>query len=289
MSLTIHHNQFNYNDMMTVCTFLSLKRLYSHCLIVTLLLLSTYLISFTHSFQSSSRVIISNSQLSSSFRGFAPSIKDFPYSGRIKPGKLSPTRYVPDSILQPHYGKGNNRVLDTPREINQVIPMSSEDIAKMRIAGKYAREVLDIAIQLAKPGMTTDDIDAIVHDETIKRNCYPSPLHYKGFPKSCCVSINEVMCHGIPDTGIVLQDGDTMNIDVTLFYDGVHGDCSESILIGNNVPEEAKEMIYTTYLAWDTAIKACKPGMKFQQIGGIIEDIVRPKGYSIVKAFVGHG
>jgi methionyl aminopeptidase len=208
------------------------------------------------------------------------------FTGKLRPGKLSPTRTVPDVIIKPHYAIGKNRVL-RPMELSSVVPLSSSDIEKMRVAGRLAREVLDCAIRACKAGVTTDQIDEIVHQETILRNSYPSPLNYHGFPKSCCTSVNEIMCHGIPDS-TVLQEGDSVNLDITLFHDGVHGDCSESVIIGN-VSTEVKDLIFTTYTAWDTAVKACKPGMQIAEIGSIIEDIVTPKGYSIPDIFVGHG
>jgi len=162
-----------------------------------------------------------------------------------------------------------------------------EDIERMRVAGRIAREVLDIAVSSVKVGMTTDDIDKIVHLETIKRNSYPSPLNYNGFPKSCCTSINEVICHGIPDSN-VLNDGDILNIDVTIFHDGVHGDCSETVFVGQ-VSNEVKDLVVTTYEAWKAAINFCKPGKKYSEIGGIIEDIITAKGYTTVREFCGHG
>jgi len=157
----------------------------------------------------------------------------------------------------------------------------------MRIAGRIAREVLDEAVRFVKPGVTTDDIDRIVHEETVKRNAYPSPLNYNGFPKSCCTSINEVICHGIPDSTIV-NEGDIINVDVTIYYDGVHGDCSETVLVGK-VDPKIKDLVITTYTAWKAAIAHCKPGVKYNEIGGIIEDIVTAKGYTTVKEFCGHG
>ena len=108
---------------------------------------------------------------------------------------------------------------------------------------------------MVKPGIMTKDIDRVVHDETVKRNSYPSPLNYHGFPKSCCTSVNEVICHGIPDT-TVLQEGDVVNIDVTIFHDGVHGDCSETVFVGK-VSEEVRSLTITTYEAWTAAIAHC--------------------------------
>jgi methionyl aminopeptidase len=167
---------------------------------------------------------------------------------------------VPQNIKRPGYAddgkpKGSNG--STPPWLFNA--QSDETITKMRLAGRYAREVLDEAVRLVKPGITTDEIDKLVHSETIKRNSYPSPLNYGGFPKSCCTSINEVICHGIPDS-TVLKDGDIVNIDVTVYHDGVHGDCSETVFVGD-VDDKTKDLVQTTYDALQAAIAMCKPGI----------------------------
>jgi len=157
----------------------------------------------------------------------------------------------------------------------------------MRAAGRVAREVLDIAGLMVSPGVTTDSIDARVHAESIARNAYPSPLNYHGFPKSCCTSVNEVICHGIPDS-YELQQGDIVNIDITCYVGGYHGDCSETFIVGD-VDAKGRELIKVTYDCWQAAIAYCKPGMPYNGIGGIIEEFVEPFGYSSVKVFCGHG
>jgi methionyl aminopeptidase len=222
-------------------------------------------------------------------KGFGSNNKEYAqYTGRIRPGQLSRTRKVPSHILVPDYALGKKakpRSSGLPWEFP---PTPTEDIAKMRIAGRFAREILDTAVRLVRPGITTDDIDALVHEETIKRNAYPSPLKYGGFPKSCCTSVNEIICHGIPDS-TKLIDGDIINIDVTVFHDGVHGDCSETVLVGENVDPQVKDLVHTTFEAWNAAIKFCQPGKRYNEIGGIIEDIIIPKGYASVQGFCGHG
>ena len=211
----------------------------------------------------------------------------FKYTGSVVPGILGLPLEVPQAILRPDYAldgipKGKSRGLPW-----EVFPQTTEDIARMRISGRIAREVLDSAVRFVKAGVTTQQIDALVHEETTKRNSYPSPLNYHGFPKSCCTSINEIICHGIPDSTVV-KDGDIINIDVTIFHDGVHGDCSETVMIGNVSPE-VKDLVVTTYEAWQAAIAICKPGTKYSDIGGVIEDIIIPKGYTSVREFCGHG
>lgn len=191
-------------------------------------------------------------------RGFGASPR-FKYSGKLRPGTQTPKSVVPQHIQRPDYASdGVPKQTKPPSPPWVITAQSDETIQKMRVAGRFAREVLDEAIRMVKPGITTDTIDKLVHSETIKRNAYPSPLNYGLFPKSCCTSINEVICHGIPDS-TVLQDGDIINIDVTVYYDGVHGDCSETVFVGN-VNDEARDLVKTTYDAWQAAIAICKPG-----------------------------
>jgi len=222
-------------------------------------------------------------------QGFgAAKVPKFKYTGNLQPGVQTPKRVIPKGIMLPDYAKDgkpkNKKDLAMPWDVD---PQTPEDIERMRVSGRIAREVLDTAIRAVRPGMTTDDIDRIVHEATLERNSYPSPLNYHGFPKSCCTSINEIICHGIPDS-TVIPDGAIMNIDVTIFHDGVHGDCSETVLVGEVSPE-MRDLVVTTYDAWKAAINFCKPGAKYSDIGGVIEDVVKPKGYSSVKEFCGHG
>ena len=151
----------------------------------------------------------------------------------------------------------------------------------MRESGRIAREVLDAAGRMVRPGISTDEIDRVAHEEAIARGAYPSPLNYHGFPKSCCTSINEVICHGIPDS-TVLKDGDLVNIDITVFYNGFHGDCSEMFFVGD-VDPAGQELVRVTYECWQEAINFCKPGRAYKDIGAIIEDYVSKYGYSTVK------
>lgn len=205
----------------------------------------------------------------------------------LRPGKLSARREIPPHIKVPDYAFDG---IPKQKEASTISPTPTADIEKMRVACKFAREVLDAAIWSVYNGTakTTDDIDKIVHEETIRRNAYPSPLNYQRFPKSCCTSLNEVMCHGIPDN-TPLMDGDILNIDVTVFWDGVHGDCSETILVGQNTSPAIKHLVRTAYSAWQAAIDICRPGASYSEIGNIIEAIVVPEGYSVARDFAGHG
>ncbi|CAN0189400.1 unnamed protein product, partial [Ectocarpus sp. 4 AP-2014] len=165
----------------------------------------------------------------------------FAYTGELRPGTQSPTRPVPPEIGRPDYAvdgipKGKSPMLPWVIEVK-----NDADIAAMRAAGKVAREVLDLAGQAVKVGATTDDIDRVCHEAAVERGAYPSPLNYQGFPKSCCTSINEIICHGIPDN-TVLEDGMIVNVDVTVFYKGYHGDCSEMFLVGE-VDQAGKDLV----------------------------------------------
>ena len=225
-------------------------------------------------------------------KGFgAPKVPKFDYTGSITAGKVGPKLDVPKDIVKPDYAKDGVPKLGADKgNLWDVKPCAEEDIPRMRVAGRIAREVLDTAIRMAQPGVTTAEIDAVVHKETLARNAYPSPLNYHGYPKSCCTSINEIICHGIPDT-TKLQAGMIINIDVTCYHDGVHGDCSETIFVGGMgaCDPKVQDLVLTTYECWQAAINICKPGVKYSEIGGIIEDIIKPKGYSSVKEFCGHG
>ena len=137
------------------------------------------------------------------------------------------------------------------------------------------------------PGVTTDEIDRVVHEFLFDHGAYPSTLGYKGFPKSCCTSLNEVICHGIPDT-TVIEDGDIVNIDVTAFIGGVHGDTNATFLAGD-VDEEARLLVERTREATMRAIKAVRPGRELNVVGRVIESYAKRFGYGVVRDFTGHG
>lgn len=214
----------------------------------------------------------------------------FQYAGKIRPGKQSLQKIVtqPD-IMKPDYadtgipGSGSFK----PRLPWMIEVKTEEEIEKMREAGKLARQILDLAGRAVAVGVTTDEIDNIVHDEIIKNGAYPSPLNYHGFPKSCCTSVNEVICHGIPDDR-KLENGDIINVDITVYLNGYHGDCSEMFVAGE-VDDKGKELLQTTYDCWIKACKFVRQGNDYKDIGAIIEDHVTPKGFSTVKTFCGHG
>ncbi|MBV8964734.1 MAG: type I methionyl aminopeptidase, partial [Mycobacteriaceae bacterium] len=200
----------------------------------------------------------------------------------VRSGVLSPTRQVPPSIPRPEYvGKR------TAKEGSEPWVQSREVIEQMRVAGRIAAGALVEAGKAVAPGVTTDELDGIAHDYMVSHGAYPSTLGYKGFPKSCCTSLNEVICHGIPDS-TVIEDGDIVNIDVTAYINGVHGDTNATFLAGN-VSEEHRLLVERTREAMTRAIKAVKPGRSLSVVGRVIESYANRFGYSVVRDFTGHG
>jgi methionyl aminopeptidase len=200
----------------------------------------------------------------------------------LTPGIVSPTRPVPPHITRPeHVGKkGPTRSTDSWVQTPDVIE-------RMRVAGRIAAQALETGGKAVVPGVTTDEVDRVVHEFLVDNGAYPSTLEYKGFPKSCCTSLNEVICHGIPDS-TVIQDGDIVNIDVTAYIDGVHGDTNATFLAGD-VSEEDRLLVERTHEATMRAIKAVRPGRALNVIGRVIEAYAKRFGYGVVRDFTGHG
>jgi methionyl aminopeptidase len=200
----------------------------------------------------------------------------------LVPGTLSPTRSVPANIARPEYvGKAQ----PTPYTGSDV--QSAETVEKMRVAGRIAAQALAEVGEAVKPGITTDELDRIGHEFLCDHGAYPSTLGYKGYPKSLCTSINEVICHGIPDS-TVLNDGDIVNIDITAFIGGVHGDTNATFEVGD-VSEEAHLLVERTREALNRAVKAVRPGRQINVIGRVIESYAKRFGYGVVRVFTGHG
>ena len=162
-----------------------------------------------------------------------------------------------------------------------------DTIARMRLAGRLAAQALAEVGRHVAPGVTTDELDAIGHDFLCANGAYPSTLGYRGFPKSLCTSVNEVICHGIPDS-TVLAEGDIVNVDITAYLDGVHGDTNATFLVGA-VDEEARLLVERTQEATRRAIAAVAPGRPLNVIGRVIESYARRFGYGVVRDFTGHG
>ncbi|MFC6881286.1 MULTISPECIES: type I methionyl aminopeptidase [Actinomadura] len=199
----------------------------------------------------------------------------------LRPGHVSPMRKVPAHIARPEY-VGKKRPKTGEPDVK-----TPEIIEKMRVAGRIAAQALEEVGKHIRPGVTTDELDGIGHEFMLDHGAYPSTLGYRGFPKSLCTSINEVICHGIPDD-TVLRDGDIINIDITAFVDGVHGDTDATFLCGD-VDEESRLLVERTHEAMMRGIKAVKPGRALNVIGRVIESYAKRFGYGVVRDFTGHG
>ena len=200
----------------------------------------------------------------------------------IRPGRVSPMRNVPTDIPRPPYAETG-----VPVRIPESHVRTPEVIERMRRAGREAAQVLQTVAAAIAPGVTTDELDALCHEEIIRRGAYPSPLNYGGFPKSLCTSVNEVICHGIPDDR-PLVDGDIVNLDVTIYLDGVHGDTNATFPVGQ-IDEESAQLIDVTRECLDRGIAAVHPGRPISDIGRAIQHHAESHGYGVVRAFVGHG
>jgi methionyl aminopeptidase len=200
----------------------------------------------------------------------------------LVPGALSPIRPVPEAIERPEYVGRPLPARYTGPEVKD-----AETIARMRVAGRLAAQALAEVGRHVAPGVTTDELDRVGHEFLCDHGAYPSTLGYKGFPKSLCTSVNEVICHGIPDT-TVLTDGDIVNVDITAYIGGVHGDTDATFLVGE-VDEESRQLVERTREAMMRAIKAVTPGRPISVIGRVIESYARRFGYGVVREFTGHG
>jgi methionyl aminopeptidase len=201
---------------------------------------------------------------------------------RLTAGVISPRRPVPAAIERPEY-------VDKPRPSAHTggDVQSPETIEKMRVASRIAAQALQEAGKAIAPGVTTDEVDRVGHEFLCDHGAYPSTLGYKGFPKSLCTSVNECICHGIPDSR-PLQDGDICNIDITAYINGVHGDTNATFLVGD-VDEESRLLVERTEESLRRAIKAVRAGRPISVIGRVIESYARRFGYGVVTDFTGHG
>ncbi|XP_053122174.1 methionine aminopeptidase 1D, mitochondrial isoform X2 [Hemicordylus capensis] len=201
----------------------------------------------------------------------------------VWPAIVSPAHPVPKHIKKPDYV-----TTGIVPDWGDYIEIKKEDqIQGLREACQLARHVLLLAGKSLKIGMTTEEIDCMVHHEIIRQNAYPSPLGYGNFPKSVCTSVNNVLCHGIPDSR-PLQDGDIINIDVTVYFNGYHGDTSETMLVGN-VDESGQKLVEVARKCRDEAIAACRPRAPFSVIGNTISRLASQNGFRVCPNFVGHG
>jgi methionyl aminopeptidase len=195
---------------------------------------------------------------------------------------ISPRRPVPSHIPRPDY-------VDRPAPAPYTGPevKDAETIERMRVAGRLAARALQEVGRHVAPGVTTDELDRVGHEFLVDHGAYPSTLGYRGFPKSLCTSVNEVICHGIPDSRVV-QDGDIVNVDITAFVGGVHGDTNATFLAGE-VAEETRLLVERTQEALRRAIRAVKPGRRVNVVGRVVEAYAARYGYGVVREFTGHG
>ncbi len=203
-------------------------------------------------------------------------------SSLISPATISPRRPVPTHIPRPEYVDRPAPARFAGSEVKD-----AETIEKMRVAGKLAAQARELVGSYVAPGVTTDELDRIGHEFLCDHGAYPSTLGYRGYPKSLCSSVNEVVCHGIPDSRPI-EDGDIVNIDITAYLDGVHGDTNATFLAGD-VDAETRLLVERTREALDRAVKAVRPGRRVNVIGRVIESYARRFGYGVVREFTGHG
>jgi methionyl aminopeptidase len=199
----------------------------------------------------------------------------------LHPGRISPQRPVPATIPRPEYvGRKYPRTGEPDVK-------DAETIERMRVAGRLAGRALEEVGRHVAPGVTTDELDRVGHEFLVDHGAYPSTLGYRGYPKSLCTSLNEVICHGIPDD-TVIADGDIVNVDITAYLNGVHGDTNATFLSGQ-VDEESRLLVERTHEAMMRGIRAVAPGRPLNVIGRVIESYARRFGYGVVRDFTGHG
>ena len=200
----------------------------------------------------------------------------------IKPYPQTPQRRVPAGIGRPHYvGR------PAPDRYRGSDVQTADVIERMRVAGRLAAQAMQVAADAIAPGVSTDELDRVAHEFLCDNGAYPSTLGYRGYPKSVCTSVNEVICHGIPDTR-PLEDGDLVKIDVTAFVDGVHGDNCGTFFCGA-VDQASRDLTERTREALNRAIKAVRPGRQVNVIGRVIEAYAKRFGYGVVRDYTGHG
>lgn len=213
----------------------------------------------------------------------------FNFTGMLRPGKITPKRFVPPTIARPDYADDPDG--RSPSEENdrtsKVLKWSGAGLDKIKRVCALSREVIDIGMQAIRPGVTTDEIDRIVHEATLERGMYPSPLNYYNFPKSCCTSINEIICHGIPDSR-ELEPGDIVNLDISSFLDGVHGDLNETVFVGKP-DEDSLRLVHCTYECMMAGIAQVYPNNLYKQVGDAIEERANRSNCSVVRTYCGHG
>jgi methionyl aminopeptidase len=214
--------------------------------------------------------------------------RNYEFTGKVRPYPMSPQVTVPDDIVKPDYAESGQPISEMVLKRSHHIPVLTPDqMSRMREACDIGRDALDLAGSMIKPGVTGDEIDKAVHEFIVGKKAYPSPLNYFNFPKSCCISINEQICHGIPDMG-PLQEGDIVNVDISIYYKGMHSDLNETFFVGT-VDKESRRLVEGAYLSLMEAIKQCKPGMMYRELGSTIQRVASLHQLTVVKTYCGHG
>lgn len=203
----------------------------------------------------------------------------------VKKGLVKPAQPVPPGIVAPPYVAEPEKVRGWWN--SRIAKKSPEDVEAMRAAGRLAHAALDRAAELIVPGRTTEEMDVELHRFICDGGAYPSDLQYKGFPKSVMISVNEVICHGIPDDR-PLQNGDLVNVDVTLYMNGFHADTARTWVCGEG-DSDGKRLVDATKEALDAAVAVCKAGAPFRDVGDAVSSIAEREGFGVVKTLVGHG
>jgi methionyl aminopeptidase len=202
--------------------------------------------------------------------------------GHLVPGRVGASRRVPDRIPRPEYvGRPG------PRPYTGDDRYDASEIERIRAAGRIAAQAVEAVAAAIRPGVTTDELDAIGHDFLIAHDAYPSALGYRGFPKSICTSVNEAICHGIPDDTVLL-DGDIVKVDITAFKDGMHGDLCAAFAVGDVAPDAA-DLLERTREALTRGIRSVAPGREINVIGRAIESYAKRFGYGVIRDYTGHG
>lgn len=205
----------------------------------------------------------------------------------LRPGAISAHRRVPATIARPHYVDQAGRSKPGPSDFDDPMVKDAATIDAMRVAGRIAALALVEVGRHVEPGVTTDELDRVGHEFLLGHGAYPSTLGYKNFPKSLCTSLNESICHGIPDSTVV-QDGDLVKVDITAYIGGVHGDNCASFVAGDGAPEVVA-LAERTREAMLRAIRAVRPGREVNVVGRVIESYAKRFGYGVVRDYTGHG
>lgn len=203
-------------------------------------------------------------------------------AGHLIPGRVTAMRAVPSRIPRPEYVGKPGPTLSDRGDV-----YTPEEVELIRESGRIAARAIERVGQAVRPGITTEELDAIGHEFLIEHDAYPSTLGYRGYPKSLCSSVNEVVCHGIPDD-TVLDDGDIVNIDITAYKNGFHGDSNQTFIVGT-ASQEVTLLVERTREALNRGIKAVAPGRQVNVIGRAIESYAKRFGYGVVRDFTGHG